>query len=389
MKRCPKCNRSFPDENQKFCTVDGGLLIAAQPTPSAAFDPNQTIRATSSELGTQTPPSERPTSRELPDLNATIAASAPTEMFPRNTSRTGMPTTSDLPAAPPPPTPAPQPVASEPSVSAPLPATAAPKKKSKLGLILGILAVLLVLGIGGAAAGFFLILKPMLDRKAVERVETPPVTVTATEPSPAPNNNTAVAEKSPEQPEFVPPEGTKKFENTKANLDGKLAEHYIDFSFYYPQGWQLDPKPGTSNFTRVERRLPPDFIQENLAVGWYDSKGTFEADQESFSQLVQKLSDSFSKGIPEFKKVSEGSTKVNSMDAYEFRFTGLSKGTEKGDINIWGRVIFLPRGIAGETTGATLVMLSTSLAPELSSVEDVGEKGEMPVILESFRFAKK
>jgi hypothetical protein len=34
-------------------------------------------------------------------------------------------------------------------------------------------------------------------------------------------------------------------------------------------------------------------------------------------------------------------------------------------------------------------MLSTSLAPELASVEDVGEKGQAPVILDSFRFGKK
>ena len=49
MKRCPKCNRTFPDENQKFCTVDGGLLIG---TP--AFDPNATMRATSADLGVHT-----------------------------------------------------------------------------------------------------------------------------------------------------------------------------------------------------------------------------------------------------------------------------------------------------------------------------------------------
>ena len=65
------------------------------------------------------------------------------------------------------------------------------------------------------------------------------------------------------------------------------------------------------------------------------------------------------------------------------------KGTERGDLNLWGRVIFLPTGKEGDTTGATLTMLCTSLAGELSSVEDVGEKGEAPVILESFRFGKK
>jgi hypothetical protein len=66
----------------------------------------------------------------------------------------------------------------------------------------------------------------------------------------------------------------------------------------------------------------------------------------------------------------------------------LSKGTEKGDLQVWGRVIFLPTGNEEQTAGATLIMLATSLAPELSGIEDVGQKGEMPVILDSFRFGK-
>ena len=45
MKSCPKCNRTFPDEGQKFCTFDGGLLIAPQ-----TFDPNVTIRQTTGEI---------------------------------------------------------------------------------------------------------------------------------------------------------------------------------------------------------------------------------------------------------------------------------------------------------------------------------------------------
>ena len=64
MKSCPKCNRTFPDEGQKFCTFDGGLLIAPQ-----TLDPNATIRATSMDLNAA---AERPTSRDLPDPNATI-----------------------------------------------------------------------------------------------------------------------------------------------------------------------------------------------------------------------------------------------------------------------------------------------------------------------------
>ncbi len=124
-------------------------------------------------------------------------------------------------------------------------------------------------------------------------------------------------------------------------------------------------------------------------MGWYTSTGTFVGDLPSYPQRVKEFSNSLAKIIPDYRKVSEGPTKVNSMDGYEFRWEGLSKGTERGDLKLWGRVIFLPTGKEGDTTGATLSMLCTSLAPELSSVEDVGERGEAPVILESFRFGKK
>ncbi len=379
MKHCPKCNRTFPDENQKFCTVDGGLLIT-QP----AFDPNVTMRATSTDLPMPGTPTSRemPTSRELPDTTLFDPGSARTAVLSRDTGPTRMPTVVDAPAPPPPP-PAP--------VSAPLPAAAAPQKKSKLPLILGLLAVVLILGIGGVVAVFFLVIQPRLEEMDGRRVATEPTPATPTQDSTPANANTAVAETSPVNPPFAPPDGAVKFANSSAQLEGKLAEHYFDFSFYYPEGWKVDPRAGVagaSNFAKVERMLPPDFTQENFAVGWYTSKGTFEADKDSFPQLVELLSESLSRNFPEYRKVSEGPTKINSMDGYEFRFESLSKGTEKGDIQLWGRVVFLPAGVASQNTGATLIMLSTSLAPELSGVSDVGEKGQLPLVLESFRFGK-
>ena len=383
MKRCPKCNRSFPEDSQKFCTVDGGLLIA-----EPAFDPSATMRATSTDLGlpTETLSSQAATSRKLPNMADTILSTGPTV----------------TPPPPPPPPPVATPVATPgAATSSPLPPlpqaeTRPPtgslpaKKRSKLPLVLGILAVLLILGVGGLAAAFFLVVKPRLDQ-----MERPIVVQEAPSPEVATNTNEPVAtvpETTTTPDEFVPPADATKFENSDANLDGKLAEHYLDFSFYYPNGWQPDPRAGVAgatNFVKVERRLPPDFTQENFAVGWYTSRGTFEADTPLFPRLVELLSANLAKDFPEYRKVSEGPTKINSMDAYEFRFVSLSKETTKGDIQVWGRVVFLPSGTAGQTTGATLIMLATSLAPELTGIEDVGAKGEMPVILDSFRFEKK
>ena len=253
-------------------------------------------------------------------------------------------------------------------------------------IIAGVLLFLL-LGGGVLAGAFFFIIKPRLDEVAERRTEAPVVQPTI-EATPSPS----VEQPSPTPADtFVPPPNTVQFQNSAANLDGKLAEHYFDFSFYYPKSWQRDPNSGVSgarNFVKVERRLSPDSPQEDFAVGWYTSTGTFAGDLANFPQRVQEISAALAKAYPEYRKVSEGPTKVNSMDAYELRWEGLSKG-DNGDVNLWGRVVFLPTGKEGDTAGATIVMLSTSLAPELSSVEDIGEKGEAKVILDSFRFGKK
>jgi len=266
------------------------------------------------------------------------------------------------------------------------------KKKSKMPWIIAGVLIFLLLG-GGVLAGlFFFVVKPKLDEMNAQRNPNRPLENTnLSTPTPASTVETSTPAPTPED-SYVPPPGTVQFVNSKDKLDGSLADHYFDFSFYYPKNWVSDPKAGVAgaaNFVKVERRIPPDFTQENFVVRWYPSSGTFVGDLNSFQQKAEEFSNSLAKSFPEYRKVSEGPTKVNSMDAYEFKWEGLSKGTEKGDLHLWGRVIFLPTGKQGDSTGAVLSIFTTSLAPELSSVEDVGAHGEAPVILDSFRFGKK
>ena len=367
-----------------------------------AFDPNATIAISSLRRPPAEPPPPQPPpaqppppqpprdkSGEPPDPSATVAV--PRATIPKKTEATGAPAVPQTPderptTALPPRLQTPQ---SAPARGVPV---AQPKKKSKLPLILGILLLLLILGLAAVVALFFLVIKPRLD---AARENRPIVTRKNVNQNANNNANTNTVNTNTDVPatetEFVPPANAVKFTNSQANLDGKLAEHYLDFSFYYPQTWEVDPKAGmsgASNFAKVERRIPPDFTQENFAVGWYTSKGTVEDDGPTFPHLVELLGSSLAKGFPEYRKVSEGPTKINSLEGYEFRFVSISKGTEKGDIELWGRVVFLPTGVSGDRTGATLIMLATSLAPELSGVDDVGAKGEMPVILDSFRFGR-
>ena len=453
MKRCPKCNRTYANDAQKFCTRDGVSLIDA---PTGAL--NETVRLDSTELrSTQDDPEvTKVISRNLPpeptgdfDPYKTILSSRP----PQTSATTGDLMRESIPPQPAPPLPSTSGPIQPPATSGPIPpppssaqlqspqssgpigtpsqplqtssgdlgqmttasyppppvtssgqlptgsvaAAAAPgpapaKKRSKLPLILGILAVLFVFGIGAVGAAYWFVVKPILAKNGT--LVGPSINPEPAKPSPSaeatPFESTSPAETAKEVPPYSPPADAVQFVNSKDKLDGKLAEHYVDFSFYYPKNWQKDPKAGVSgasNFAKVERRLPPDFTQENFAVGWYASAGSAEGDRAAFPGLAQNLSAQFAKGFSEYRKVSEGPVKAGEYDGYEFRFESVSRNTEHGDINIWGRVILLPP-VDGGKNGVTLLMLTTSLAPELKSVDDVGVKGELPMMLESFRFGK-
>jgi hypothetical protein len=424
MRRCPKCNRTYSTDTQKFCTHDGGLLFAVQQdlTETVQFDSSKVRDAVA-----------KPTTRDLSgqqapefDPEATVVRSAVNDGTqqvkardtgslepPSQTQYYGAPPSQPGtgPVAPPPvtpsgPIPPPQtsaPLPSPPQASGPIPpppqaqaaAAAHPsqplppvaqKKKSKLPLILGLVALVIVLFVGAAVVvGYF-----VWKNQAREAVRTAPPasgqgpSASSLPPTAPPSD---ASNPSTEPPPYSPPPNAQQFVNSKTNLDGKLLEHYVDFSFYYPDTWQKDPEAGVSgasNFAKVERRLPPDFTQENFAVGWYSATGT---STELFKNLAENLSKQLSNGFPEYRKVSEGPTRVGVYDGYEFRFEGMSRNTAKGDVKIWGRVVFLPPP-SGGSTGVTLLMLTTSLAPELTSVDDVGVKGELPMLLESFRFGK-
>jgi len=176
---------------------------------------------------------------------------------------------------------------------------------------------------------------------------------------------------------------TTTYKNSSERFTGALEENYVDFSFDYPRAWQRDPKAGkggSPNFVKVEQATDDEITLENFAVGYYTGQ------RDAMPKVADQLSEQFSSGFPEYQKVSEGPTKAGRYDGYEFRFTAKAKNTPKGDLDIWGRVILLPGG--DNRKGAALIMLATSASDQVRSVEDVGEKGELPTVLNSFKFDK-
>lgn len=174
---------------------------------------------------------------------------------------------------------------------------------------------------------------------------------------------------------------TLTYTNSKSGFSGKLADNFVAFSFDYPNSWKRDAKAGVGdspNFVKVEHATDNEITLENFAVGY------FTGQKELMPKLAAQLSDQFKTNFPKYEKVSEGETKVGDYEGYEFRFTSQSTTAANKPIDIWGRAILL----AGDTgrKGAAIIMLATSESPDVHGVEDVGEKGDLPGVLNSFRF---
>ena len=384
---------------QPTTVVTGGQTAPDLTPPAVAPAPPATAAPTSSDL--RLPHSAAPTSRELPPP----------------------PVSAPPPALPKPPTPV-QPAPSMAStmalstpaqdaatrtLSQPLtplrqpPPPVVKKKRSIVPWIIGILIVLFLGGAGLAAAGYIFrgqireFLKPWLESKSSPTPTPTDGNANANRSTNANSNsaNTNTSSNTNTEPKkepeaFVPPADAVQFTNSKDSLDGDLAQHYAGFSFYYPKSWTLDPKagvPGASNFAAVDHQFTDStgtYLQERVLFNWYPSKGSYDADTAVFPESAKKVTDH----LPNFAEVSRGEITINSYKGYEVRFKGEFKGGEKS-IPYWGRLILLPPGDKAEKGGVAIVMLATSYSPGVTSAGDVGGKGELAMLLESFRLAPR
>jgi len=173
------------------------------------------------------------------------------------------------------------------------------------------------------------------------------------------------------------------YENTREGRTGKLAENYVDFSFDYPNAWTIQTSdPDNINFVTAERTVD-DKTYENFNVGYFRPAPTDEANQQLYRQALGTIEGQYSQQLREFRKVSEGSTKVGRYTGNEALYTGYIEA-EGQRIDVFIRAIFLPA--PDETKGVSILMIGTTQNPELKRAEDLGTEGELPVLLDSFRF---
>ncbi|MDQ3088710.1 MAG: hypothetical protein M3Q78_08940 [Acidobacteriota bacterium] len=148
---------------------------------------------------------------------------------------------------------------------------------------------------------------------------------------------------------------------------------------------QAKEKGVRGNFLDISKNAPNGLPIEQMLFSYYDSKGTFKDDRESFPALVKETNEYLKKIVPNYQLVSQGEKTVNNgWRAYEAMFQGETKTTGGEKVQIGGKRLWIPAARVGMKNGYFITMLATSLSPNVKNVDDVGVKGELADILETF-----
>ncbi len=185
--------------------------------------------------------------------------------------------------------------------------------------------------------------------------------------------------------EIKQPENTEYFENTKSELKGDLAKHFRGFSLYYPKTWKRNNS--SSHFLDISKKNDKGDLIEQMLVTPYNGTGIFSKDKELFPKLVEKsnkdLKDSLGDNFKVIQPGHEAKIQGGRWNVYEMTFQSSVEMNGK-PTTVWGRRLWMPTQNQTFPTGFVITILSTSLSPDVKSVDDVGNKGDLEAILQTF-----
>jgi hypothetical protein len=178
--------------------------------------------------------------------------------------------------------------------------------------------------------------------------------------------------------------GTTLYTSAEESLNDELRPHYLPFSFRYPDDWAVTERgdsAGGKNFVKVEKG-ENGFTAENFAVGYMFATPGHERDPELIQQLLTQFEQQFSTQFAGFRRVGDDRMQIGGHEAHGFRFTSTVQTEARGEVQVFGRVLVVP---VGGGKGLSIIMLGTPVGSGLQSVDDLGVKGGIPVILRTFR----
>jgi hypothetical protein len=204
--------------------------------------------------------------------------------------------------------------------------------------------------------------------------------------SPAPGNPPPFDVDMPPQPRLqTPPPNVVRFQNIREDLHENLARNFLGFEIFYPRDWKRAET--ATNFLDISRRDSSNLPIEQLIVTSYESRGTMTLDRPNFPKLVEKSNQDLQKSLGEsYAFVSEGETTIQNgrWRVYEVKFQSSSENERGEKITVWGRRLWLPVQSAGEPNGFVITLLVMSLSDEVKGVDEVGARGELARVLDTF-----
>lgn len=257
--------------------------------------------------------------------------------------------------------------------------------------LLGLVA--LILGVVGVWSYFFRNSPPVADPNEIAAEKSGNQMHGVDDKSAELLNLTESSIETPPPPRQVPaPPNSIYFENSKTNMGEKLAGQFRGFSLYYPESWKrkLVDKRGNKvddMFLDIAISNKDGVPIEHFTVSPYESNGTFKLDTELFPALVEKSNRDISGSLKDatYKVIAQGATTIQNgrWKAYEVNFE-LGGEFDGEPFSIWGRRLWIPVQRPGVKTGFILTMLATSLSKDVKSADDVGKKGDLKKIVQTF-----
>jgi serine/threonine protein kinase len=222
-----------------------------------------------------------------------------------------------------------------------------------------------------------------IEPEVVVSNPTPAIPQGETPVTPIPNEI-----ESPPLPRNVSqPPNTEYFQNSKSEQKDRtdLLKNYRGFTLFYPSSWTKNSSK--TNFLDISKKSENGSLLEQMLITSYPSTGLFSKDKELFPKLVEKSNKDLKAVLGDnYKVVSQGEVNIQNgrWKVYEVTFQSSGKGSDGKELMVWGRRIWLPTQNPTMRNGFVITMLATSLSSEITKLEDVGNKGDLATILETF-----
>ncbi len=180
------------------------------------------------------------------------------------------------------------------------------------------------------------------------------------------------------------------FSSDSARVPPAVRRIFVRFTLARPTHWLVFQQRGRGAptfYCSFARRNAQGLIVESIEVSWQDSEAVTSVDRQSLAALrgqMERERRSNFLAAPTDRKLYERPTELGGMPAYEAAFEHLNQSDLAGSYTVFWKLVLIPAA-NGPRRGLVVSFAANTLAPEIRSIEDLGTRGELPLILGSLR----